>query len=44
MVPLANLVNFRNVAGPDRVPRYNLLPDGRGERLDAGRASAPARR
>ena len=26
MVPLANLVNFRNVAGPDRMPRYNLFP------------------
>ena len=26
MVPLANLVTFRNVAGPDRVPRYNLFP------------------
>jgi hydrophobe/amphiphile efflux-1 (HAE1) family protein len=26
MVPLANLVNFRHIAGPDRVPRYNLYP------------------
>jgi len=26
MVPLGNLVNFRNIAGPDRVPRYNLFP------------------
>ena len=26
MVPLANLVTFRNVAGPDRMPRYNLFP------------------
>src|SRR4029079_467152 len=26
MVPLGNLVTFRNVAGPDRVPRYNLFP------------------
>jgi multidrug efflux pump subunit AcrB len=25
-VPLANLVNFRHIAGPDRVPRYNLYP------------------
>ena len=40
MVPLGNLVTFRNVAGPDRMPRYNLLPDRRGERLDAARRSA----
>jgi hydrophobe/amphiphile efflux-1 (HAE1) family protein len=26
MVPLANLVNLRNMSGPDRVPRYNLYP------------------
>ncbi|MTD94057.1 multidrug efflux RND transporter permease subunit [Hyphomicrobium sp. xq] len=26
MVPLANLVNFRHISGPDRVPRYNLYP------------------
>jgi hydrophobe/amphiphile efflux-1 (HAE1) family protein len=26
MVPLANLVNLRNISGPDRVPRYNLYP------------------
>ena len=26
MVPLSNLVTFRNIAGPDRVPRYNLFP------------------
>ncbi|WP_072373029.1 multidrug efflux RND transporter permease subunit [Hyphomicrobium sp. NDB2Meth4] len=26
MVPLGNLVTFRNIAGPDRVPRYNLFP------------------
>jgi hydrophobe/amphiphile efflux-1 (HAE1) family protein len=26
MVPLGNLVNFRHIAGPDRVPRYNLFP------------------
>jgi hydrophobe/amphiphile efflux-1 (HAE1) family protein len=26
MVPLANLVKFRNIAGPDRMPRYNLFP------------------
>jgi len=26
MVPLANLVTFRNIAGPDRMPRYNLFP------------------
>jgi multidrug efflux pump subunit AcrB len=26
MVPLGNLVTFRNIAGPDRVPRYNLYP------------------
>ncbi len=26
MVPLANVVTMRNIAGPDRVPRYNLYP------------------
>ena len=26
MVPIGNLVTFRNIAGPDRVPRYNLFP------------------
>ncbi len=26
MVPLANLVTIRTIAGPDRVPRYNLYP------------------
>jgi multidrug efflux pump subunit AcrB len=26
MVPLGNLVRFRNIAGPDRMPRYNLFP------------------
>ena len=26
MVPLGNLVNFKQIAGPDRVPRYNLFP------------------
>ncbi len=26
MVPLGNLVTFRNISGPDRVPRYNLFP------------------
>ncbi len=26
MVPIGNLVTFRNMAGPDRVPRYNLFP------------------
>lgn len=26
MVPLGSLVEFRDVAGPDRVPRYNLYP------------------
>jgi hydrophobe/amphiphile efflux-1 (HAE1) family protein len=26
MVPLGSLVTFRYVAGPDRVPRYNLYP------------------
>jgi multidrug efflux pump subunit AcrB len=26
MVPLASLVTFREIAGPDRVPRYNLFP------------------
>jgi hydrophobe/amphiphile efflux-1 (HAE1) family protein len=26
MVPLGNLVKFRNIGGPDRVPRYNLFP------------------
>jgi HAE1 family hydrophobic/amphiphilic exporter-1 len=26
MVPLDNLVRFRNIAGPDRMPRYNLFP------------------
>jgi multidrug efflux pump subunit AcrB len=26
MVPLGSLVTFREVAGPDRVPRYNLFP------------------
>jgi hydrophobe/amphiphile efflux-1 (HAE1) family protein len=26
MVPLSSLVTFREIAGPDRVPRYNLFP------------------
>ena len=26
MVPLGSLVTFRETAGPDRVPRYNLFP------------------
>lgn len=26
MVPLSNLVTFRTISGPDRVPRYNLFP------------------
>jgi hydrophobe/amphiphile efflux-1 (HAE1) family protein len=26
MVPLGNLVTFRQIVGPDRVPRYNLFP------------------
>jgi hydrophobe/amphiphile efflux-1 (HAE1) family protein len=26
MVPLGNLVRFRNIAGPERMPRYNLFP------------------
>ncbi len=26
MVPLGSLVTFKEVAGPDRVPRYNLFP------------------
>jgi HAE1 family hydrophobic/amphiphilic exporter-1 len=26
MVPLGSLVNFRQIAGPERVPRYNLFP------------------
>jgi HAE1 family hydrophobic/amphiphilic exporter-1 len=26
MVPIGNLVTFRNIAGPDRLPRYNLFP------------------
>ncbi len=26
MVPIGNLVTFRNIAGPDRMPRYNLYP------------------
>ena len=26
MVPLGTLVTFREIAGPDRVPRYNLFP------------------
>jgi hydrophobe/amphiphile efflux-1 (HAE1) family protein len=26
MVPLGSLVTFREIAGPDRVPRYNLFP------------------
>ena len=26
MVPLANVVTMRTIAGPDRVPRYNLYP------------------
>jgi multidrug efflux pump subunit AcrB len=26
MVPLGNLVTFRHIAGPDRMPRYNLFP------------------
>jgi hydrophobe/amphiphile efflux-1 (HAE1) family protein len=26
MVPLGNVVDFRDISGPDRVPRYNLYP------------------
>ncbi len=26
MVPLSSLVTFREISGPDRVPRYNLFP------------------
>ena len=26
MVPLGTLVTFRDIAGPDRMPRYNLFP------------------
>jgi hydrophobe/amphiphile efflux-1 (HAE1) family protein len=26
MVPLSSLVTFKEIAGPDRVPRYNLFP------------------
>ncbi|MBK1656785.1 multidrug efflux RND transporter permease subunit [Paracraurococcus ruber] len=26
MVPLANVMSFRDIAGPQRVPRYNLYP------------------
>src|SRR5262249_44256776 len=26
MVPLGSIVTFREIAGPDRVPRYNLFP------------------
>ena len=26
MVPIGNLVTFRAIAGPDRMPRYNLFP------------------
>ena len=26
MVPIANLVTFKTITGPDRVPRYNLYP------------------
>ena len=26
MVPLGSLVTFREIAGPERVPRYNLFP------------------
>lgn len=26
MVPLGSLVHFREIAGPDRLPRYNLFP------------------
>ncbi len=30
MVPLGSLVTFQEIAGPERVPRYNLFPVGRG--------------
>ena len=43
MVPLGSFVTFREIAGPDRVPRYNLFPAG-GQRLRARPASARARR
>ena len=26
MVPLGSLVTFKEIAGPERVPRYNLFP------------------
>src|SRR4029450_4527399 len=30
MVPLGSLVTFKEVAGPERVPRYNLFPSAEG--------------
>ena len=43
MVPLGTLMRFNEIAGPDRVPRYNLFPtvEVKGTRR---RASARARR
>ena len=32
MVPLGSLVTFKEIAGPERVPRYNLFPVGGGQR------------
>ena len=42
MVPIGNLVTFRNIAGPDRMPRYNLSDRG-GERKHRAGDSAPGR-
>ncbi len=36
MVPLSSLVTFKEIAGPDRVPRYNLFPT-----VEINGASAP---
>ena len=38
MVPLGSLVTFREIAGPERVPRYNLFPTAEVQRQHGGRA------
>ena len=35
MVPLGSLVTFKEIAGPERVPRYNLFPSAEVQRHDA---------
>ena len=52
MVPLGSLVTFKEIAGPERVPRYNLFPSAEvngtarpgissGQALEIMRALAP---